>query len=106
MRDPGDELGMALRFTRMIRLALEAMWSAVDCLPGSVTPGPGVRPALVAISQWLDEVEEGELRDSLLARNYSVIRPVSLVDPPSAESLADITAAICVLNGHALVVAS
>jgi hypothetical protein len=36
------------------------------------------------------------------------VRPtlLSLVSPPSAESLAEITAAIGVLNGHALVIAS
>ena len=42
----------------------------------------------------------------LLTRNYGVIRPVSLLNLPPAESLAEITAAIGVLNGHALVIAS
>jgi hypothetical protein len=65
-----------------------------------------VRPALVTISDWLKKVEGRELREALVTRNYAVIRPVSLVNPLSAESLADITAAIGVLNGHALVVAS
>jgi hypothetical protein len=32
---------MALHTTRMIRLGLEAMWSAVDFLPDSVTVDPG-----------------------------------------------------------------
>jgi hypothetical protein len=106
MRGPGEELGMALTSTRMIRLGLEAMWGAVDSLPDGVTLDPGVRPALVTISDWLEKVEEAELRDTLVTRNYAVIRPVSLAHPPSAASLADITAAIGVLSGHALVIAS
>jgi hypothetical protein len=106
MLDPDEELGMALHATRMIRLGLEAMWSAVDFLPDTVPVDPGVRSALVIISDWLEKAEGGELRDTLVTRNYAVIRPVSLVSPPSAESLADITAAIGVLNGHALVIAS
>jgi hypothetical protein len=105
MLSPDEELGMALNLTRIIRLGLEAMWGAVDCLPDTVPVDPGVRDALVTISDWLERVEEGELRDVLVTRNYAVIRPVSLVSPPSAESLADITAAIGVLNGHALVIA-
>jgi hypothetical protein len=82
------------------------MWSAVDSLPDSVPLDPGVRPALVTICEWLDAVEEGELRDQLLARNYAVIRPVSLVNPPSAQALTDIAAAIGVLSGNALIIAS
>jgi hypothetical protein len=105
MLDPDEELGMALHATRMIRLGLEAMWSAVDFLPDTMAADPGVRDALVTISDWLEKVEEAELRDALVTRNYAVIRPVSLVSPPPAESLADITAAIGVLKGHALVIA-
>ena len=97
---------MALNLTRMIRLGLEAVWGAVDSLPDTMAPDPGVRPALVTISQWLDKVENAELRDGLLTRNYVVIRPVSLVNPPSAQALADIRAAIAVLNGYQLVIAS
>jgi hypothetical protein len=33
-----------------------------------------------------------------------IIRPVSLVSPPPAQTLADITAAIAVLNTHALII--
>jgi hypothetical protein len=104
--DPGEELAMALHVTRTIRFALEVMWSDVDSLPDSVTVDPGGREALVTISNWLDKAVEGELADRLLTKNFAVIRPVSLVNPPSAESLADIKAAIGVLNGHALLIAS
>jgi hypothetical protein len=89
----------------MIRLGLEAMWSAADFLPDSLAPDPDVLSALVTISDWLSKVEEGKLRDMLLTRNYAVIQPVSLLNPSSAESLAEITAAIGVLNAHALVIA-
>jgi hypothetical protein len=104
--DPGEELAMTLHTTRKIRFALEVMWSEIDFLPDNMTRDPGVREALVTISHWLDKAEEAELRDRLLTRNYAVIRPVSLVNPPSAQSLADIKAAIGVLNTHALLIAS
>ena len=74
--DAADELGTALHFTRMIRLGLEAMWNAMDALPDDMAPDDG-----------------------------GVLRPVSLVSPPPARALADITAAIGVLDGHALVIA-
>jgi hypothetical protein len=104
MRDPDEDLGMALHFTRMIRLGLEAMWSAIDALPDDVPADPGVRPALLALSQWLERAEQGSLRKELLAKNYFIVRPVSLANPPPAESLAGITAAIDVLNRHQLVI--
>jgi hypothetical protein len=108
MHSPGaDELGEALNQVRMIRFGMEAIWSALDSLPDGATPDDmSVRKALQTISDWLGQVEEGELHDKVLTRNYTVIRPVSLVSPPSAESLAEITAAIGVLNMHALVIAS
>lgn len=106
MRDAVDKLGMALHFTRMFRLGLEAMWNAVDALPDDIAPDVGdVRRALVTISGWLAAVEEGQLREGLVARNYAVIRPVSLTSPPPAQALADITAAIGVLDAHGLVIA-
>jgi hypothetical protein len=95
---------MALHPTGKIRFALEVMWSEIDFLPDSVTLDPNVRKALVTISNWLNKVEEGELGDRLLTRNYAVIRPVSPANPPSAEALADIKAAISVLSGHALLI--
>lgn len=104
--DPGEELAMALHTTRKVRFALEVMESEMDFLPDGMTVDPGVREALETISRWLDKTEEAELRDRLLTRNYAVIRPVSLANPPSAQSLADIKAAIGVLSGHALLIAS
>jgi hypothetical protein len=104
--DAGDQLGRALNSYRMIRLGLEAMWNAVDGLPDGAYVDPAVRPALVAIASWLDQAEQGELRDTLMTRNYTIIRPVSLVSPPPATDLANITAAIGTLNGHALIIAS
>ena len=104
--DPADHLGMALHFYRMIRLGLEAMWNALEGLPDEIDIDPAVRPAVATIAGWLDKIEEGELRDTLMTRNYTIIRPVSLVRPPSPRDLADITAAIATLNGHALIIAS
>jgi hypothetical protein len=106
MGDPGEELAMTLHTTRKIRFALEVMFSEVDFLPDGMTADPAVNKALWTISDWLDKAEEAELRDRLLTRNYIVIRPVSLVNPPSAQSLADIKAAISVLSGHKLLIAS
>ena len=99
-----DELGMALNSTRMIRFGLEAMWSAVDTLPDRMTIDPRIRPALVTLMDWLEKLEQGQLRDQHLTRNYLIIRPVSLADPSSAESLAAITAAIGILKDHALII--
>jgi hypothetical protein len=104
--DPGEELAMALHTTRKIRFALEVMFSEIDLIPDSMTVDPGVRDALWTITHWLDKAEEAELRERLVTRNYTVIRPVSLVTPPSAQSLADIKAAVSVLSGHALLIAS
>jgi hypothetical protein len=104
--DPGEELAMTLHTTRRIRFALEVMWSEVDFLPDGMTRDAAVREALVTITDWLDKAEEAELRERLVTRNYAVIRPVSLANPPSAQSLADIKAAISVLSGHKLLIAS
>jgi hypothetical protein len=71
-----------------------------------MTAGEGVRAALRPIADWLATTEDGRVRDSRLARDYTVIRPLSLASPLSAETLADITAAIGILNRHALIIAS
>ena len=78
---PDEELATEVHCTRIIRFALEVMWSAVDYLPDEVTVDPGVQPALRAISDWLEKAEEGMLRVTVLKRNYAVIRPVSLANP-------------------------
>jgi hypothetical protein len=55
---PADELGLALNVTRMIRLGLEAMWSAVDQLPDEMDPGDAVRAALGTISDCLGKASK------------------------------------------------
>jgi hypothetical protein len=99
-----EALGDALNTTRKIRFGLEVIWSEIDCLPDE-TPATGdVRNALRTISDWLEQAEENGLREALLTRNYAVIKPVSLASPPSPASLADITAAMLVLQRHAVLI--
>jgi hypothetical protein len=104
MRDPGEELGLTLNSTRMIRLGLDAMWYAVDSLPDEAAATAAVRQALLTISQWLEQAERTALRDGQLTRQYLLIRPVNLASPPSAQSMAQITAAVSTLDGHGLIV--
>jgi hypothetical protein len=99
-----DELGDALHQTRMIRFGLEAAWSAIDALPDEMAPTDDVRTALRTIADWLGQAEAGELHGMLTARAYTVIRPVSLLNPPPAEDMAAITTAITVLSTHGLVI--
>ncbi len=102
--DDGEKLGDALHHTRKIRFSLEVMWSEIDFLPDKIDATYAVRDALRTISDWLKAVEEGELRDALLTRNYAVIRPVSLACPPSPASLSEIRAAMQVLQRHAVLI--
>jgi hypothetical protein len=102
--DDSEALGTALNTTRKIRFALEVMGSEIDCLPDQISATDDVRNALQAISDWLEQAEEAGLRDALLTRNYAVIKPVSLACPPSPASLADITAAMLVLQRHAVLI--
>jgi hypothetical protein len=44
VRDPDEELGMALNSTRMIRFGLEAVWNAVDTLADGMTIDPASAP--------------------------------------------------------------
>ncbi|HEX4829515.1 MAG TPA: DinB family protein [Trebonia sp.] len=81
--DPDDELGSVLNPASMVRLALDAMWSTIDCLPSEYAGTPAVRDAPRAISGWLREQEEAALRDELLHRRYLIIRPVNLASPPA-----------------------
>jgi hypothetical protein len=90
--------------TRIIRLGLEAMWSAADQLPDDMQAPDDVRTALWTINDWLQQAETGKLRDRLTARNYAIIRPVSLLNPPGPQDMADIIAAISVLSTHGLVI--
>jgi hypothetical protein len=102
--DDSERLGDALHRTRKIRLSLEVMWSEIDLLPDDIHATDAVRAALQTISDWLKAAEEGELRDALLTRNYAVIRPVSLACLPSPDSLSEITAAMQVLQRHAVLI--
>lgn len=102
--DDTEALGTALNTTRKIRLGLEVMWSEIDCLPDEIPATDDVRNALRTISDWLQQAEETGLRDALLTRNYAVIKPLSLACPPSPASLADITAAMHVLQRHAVLI--
>jgi hypothetical protein len=102
--DDSEKLGNALNSTRKIRLSLEVMWSEIDFLPDNIHATGAVRKALQTISDWLKTVETGELRDALLTRNYAVIRPVSLACPPPPASVAEIRAAMLVLQRHAVLI--
>jgi hypothetical protein len=102
--DDSEALGGALHATRKIRFALEAMWSEIDCLPDEIPATGDVRNALRTISDWLEQAEGARLRDALLTRNYAVIKPVSLARPPSPASLADSTAAMLILQRHAMLI--
>jgi hypothetical protein len=62
--DPCEALGGALNLTRKIRFGLEVMWSEVDFLPDEIRPPEEVLKALGTIRDWLETVEEGELRDA------------------------------------------
>jgi hypothetical protein len=102
--DDSEALGDALNTTRKIRFGLEVIWGEIDCLPDETPVTRDVRDALQTISDWLQQAEENRLRDALLTRNYAVIKPVSLASPPSPASLADITAAMLVLQRHAVLI--
>jgi hypothetical protein len=105
----GDALGDAVHQTRMIRFGLEAIWNAVDALPDGAYPGggdEGIKPALATIRDWLVRIEEGGLREHVLTRNFSVIKPLSPASPPDAGAVADIAAAIAVLDSHGLIIAN
>jgi len=102
--DDSEAIGGALHRTRKIRFGLEVMWSEIDFLPDEISATDDVRNALRTISDWLEQAEEAELRSALLTRNYAVIKPVSLACPPSPASLADITAAMLVLQRHAVLI--
>ncbi len=78
--------------------------STASAVATSTQAPPVSCPALMTLRDWLEKLEQGKLRDELLTHNYVIIRPLSLAKPPSAESLADITAAIGVLNHHALII--
>jgi hypothetical protein len=99
-----EALGDALNTTRKIRFGLEVIWSEIDCLPDEIPATGAVLDALQAISDWLEQAEETGLRDALLTRNYAVIKPLSLTSPPSPATLADITAAMLVLQRHAVLI--
>jgi hypothetical protein len=102
--DDSERLGDALHLTRKIRFGLEVIWSEIDCLPDDIQATEAVRKALQTISDWLKAAEEAELREALLTRNYAIIRPVSLAHPPSPASLSEITAAMLVLQRHAVLI--
>lgn len=101
---PADHLGNALHCTRIIRFALEVMWTAIDRLPDEMQDSDDeARTALRTISDWLSSIEEGELRDMRIAREYALIRPASLLGPPPPEAMTAITTAIGVLRHHELI---
>jgi hypothetical protein len=102
---PADHLGKALWCTRQIRFALEVMWAAMDALPDDVQASDDeVRAALRTIDDWLGKTEAGELHNMRIAREYAIIRPASLLDPPPPASMTAITTALGVLRHHGLII--
>jgi hypothetical protein len=103
-----DRLGMALHDTRKIHISLEVLdilWSETDALPDEITAPGDVREALGAIRDWLQEVEEGELRGALLTTGYFVVKPVPVHTPTSDADMTEIRQAVDVLNKHNLLLA-
>jgi hypothetical protein len=103
-----DRLGMALHDTRKIHISLEILdilWSETDFLPDEISAPRDVREALGTIRDWLQEVEEGELRGALLTTGYFVVKPVPVHTPTSDADMKEIRQAVDVLNKHDLLLA-
>jgi len=103
-----ERLGMALHETRKIRISLEMLeilWSETDALPDEISAPKDVREALGTIRDWLQQVEEGELRGALLTTGYLVVKPVPVHTPTSDADMREIRQAVDVLNKHDLLLA-
>jgi hypothetical protein len=103
-----DELSDAVFYTRLIRLAAEAMWLAADHMGDTDIhiSTNDLTEALSAINKWLNATDDGELRKTLLPYVFTVIRPISLITPPAPEALTAITTALSILNTHGLILAT
>lgn len=104
---PKERLGMALHYTWKIRLAqdlLELVLSEKDVLPDGIEVPETVHAATNVIRDWLNNVEEGALRDAQLTARYCVVRPISpaFLKPPA--EMAEIWQAMTALNKHALII--
>jgi hypothetical protein len=95
-----NTLGVALDETAMVRLGLEVLWNS---LPPDIETGD-IRGALWHIHERLCQAEIARLRKHGLTRRYLVIIPVSPLNPPGPEAMAQITAAIRILDDHGLII--
>jgi hypothetical protein len=93
-------LGAALDKTAMIRLGLEAMWSN---LPADFETD-AIRDALWHIHERLCATETASLREHGMTRRYLIIIPISPLNPPEPEAMAQIAAAIRTLDDHGLII--
>ncbi len=94
------EVSGAVDSTRVLRLALNVLW---DGLPGPVVRGV-VLDGLEAVHRHLSDVEAASLRESGVAEYYMIVRPVSLVSPPPAESAQRIAEAVRTLASFGMLV--
>jgi hypothetical protein len=100
-----ERLGMALHDTRKIHISLEILdilWSEADVLPDEISAPEDVREALGTIRDWLQKVEEGELRGALLTTGYFVVKPVPVHAPTSDADMTETRQAVDVLRKHDL----
>jgi hypothetical protein len=95
-----NTLGIALDETVMTRLGLEALWNN---LPPDIE-ADDVRGALWRIHERLCEAEIARLRKHGMTRRYLISIPVSPLNPPTPEAMAQITAAIRTLDDHGLII--
>jgi hypothetical protein len=95
-----NTLGTALAETAMVRLGLEALWSN---LPPDIEP-EAVRDALWHIHECLCATEMASLREHGMTRRYLLIIPISPLNPPPPEAMAQIAAAIRTLDDHGLLI--
>jgi hypothetical protein len=98
--DDMNTLGIALDETVMVRLGLEVLWNN---LPPDIETGD-LRGALWHIHERLCEAEIIRLRKHGMTRRYLIIIPVSPMNPPGPEAMAQITAAIRTLDDHGLII--
>ena len=98
--DDMTTLASALAETAMVRLGLETLWSNLP--PDSETDA--VRDALWHIHERLCAAEIASLREHGMTRRYLIIIPISPLNPPAPEAMAEIAAAIRTLDDQGLII--
>ncbi len=88
-----DEASAALESTRILRLALNALWNGLDGLPPDAVTGP-VPEALTSIHDRINEIEAPRCAPGDAREHYLIIRPISPVSPPPPQIMEKITAAV------------